>query len=143
MSKPTKRPAGRSRHSARSAAKLASRTARSKVTKQITAQSGLATADAKSVQHTARELKADKSKSGSKQSRVLAMLCSPQGATILAMMQVMGWQQHSVRGFLAGVVRKRLKLNLTSEKVDGGRVYRITDGNDEDSKGGQPRHRAS
>jgi hypothetical protein len=89
------------------------------------------------VQHTARELKADKSKSGSKQSRVLAMLCSPQGATILAMMQVMGWQQHSVRGFLAGVVRKRLKLNLASEKVDGGRVYRITDGND------QPRHRAS
>jgi len=80
MSKPAKRPAGRSRHSARSAAKLASRTARSKVTKQITAQSGLAIADAKSVQHTARELKADKSKSGSKQSRVLAMLSSPQGA---------------------------------------------------------------
>lgn len=143
MSKPAKRPAGRSRHSARSAVKLASKTARSKVTKQITAQSGLATADAKSVQHTVRELKAEKTKSGSKQSRVLAMLCSPQGATILAMMQVMGWQQHSVRGFLAGVVRKRLKLNLTSEKVDGGRVYRITDGNDGDSKGGQPRHRAS
>ena len=143
MSKPTKRPAGRSRHSARSAVKLASKTARSKVTKQITAQSGLATADAKSVQHTVRELKTDKSKYGWKQSRVLAMLSSPQGATILAMMQVMGWQQHSVRGFLAGVVRKRLKLNLTSEKVDGGRVYRITDGNDGDSKGGQPRHRAS
>ena len=143
MSKSTKKPAGRPRHSARSAVKLASKTARSKVTKQITAQSGLATADAKSVQHTVRELKADKSKSGSKQSRVLAMLCSPQGATILAMMQVMGWQQHSVRGFLAGVVRNRLKLNLTSEKVDGGRVYRITDGNDGDSKGGQPRHRAS
>jgi len=143
MSKPAKRPVGRSRHAARSAVKLASKTARSKVTKQITAQSGLATADAKSVQHTVRELKAEKTKSGSKQSRVLAMLCSPRGATILAMMQVTGWQQHSVRGFLAGVVRKRLKLNLASEKVDGGRVYRITDGNDGDSKGGQPRHRAS
>ena len=143
MSKPAKRPTGRSRHLARSAVKLASKTARSKIAKQITAQSALATADAKSVQHTVRELKADKSKSGSKQSRVLAMLCSPQGATILAMMQVTGWQQHSVRGFLAGVVRKRLKLNLTSDKVDGGRVYRITDGNDGDSKGGQPRHRAS
>ena len=36
-----------------------------------------------------------------------------------------GWQQHSVRGFLAGVVRKRLKLKLGSKKVDGIRVYQI------------------
>ena len=36
-----------------------------------------------------------------------------------------GWQQHSVRGFLAGVVRKRLKLKLSSKKVDGNRVYQI------------------
>jgi hypothetical protein len=38
------------------------------------------------------------------------------------------WQQHSVRGFLAGVIRKKLGLNLVSEQIDKGRVYRIKDG---------------
>jgi hypothetical protein len=53
------------------------------------------------------------------------MLQSPAGATIAAMMKATGWQQHSVRGFLAGVVRKRLKLKLGSKKVDGIRAYQI------------------
>ena len=66
---------------------------------------------------------------GSKQSRVIAMLQSPTGATIAAMMKTTGWQEHSVRGFLAGVVRKRLKLKLGSKKVDGNRVYRIAGAN--------------
>ena len=65
---------------------------------------------------------------GSKQSRVIAMLQSPEGATIAAMMKATDWQQHSVRGFLAGVVRKRLKLKLGSKKVEGNRVYRIAGG---------------
>jgi hypothetical protein len=69
-----------------------------------------------------------KAEPGSKQSRVIAMLQSPAGATIAAMMQATGWQQHSVRGFLAGVVRKRLKLKLGSKKVDGTRVYRLATG---------------
>jgi hypothetical protein len=54
------------------------------------------------------------------------MLQSPTGATIAAVMKATGWQQHSVRGFLAGVVRKRLKLKLGSKKADGVRVYQIT-----------------
>jgi len=61
----------------------------------------------------------------SKQARVIAMLQSPAGTTIAAMMKATGWQQHSVRGFLAGVVRKKLTLDLESKKVDGNRVYRI------------------
>jgi hypothetical protein len=43
------------------------------------------------------------------------------------MMKATGWQPHSVRGFLAGVVRKKLGLNLVSEAGDSGRVYRISD----------------
>jgi hypothetical protein len=69
--------------------------------------------------------KSQKSNSGSKQSRVISMLQSPNGTTIAAMMKATDWQQHSVRGFLAGVVRKRLKLNLGSKKVDGERIYQI------------------
>jgi hypothetical protein len=81
---------------------------------------------AKPPQQTAGDLKTKKPARNSKQSRVITMLQSPSGATIAAMMKATGWQQHSVRGFLAGVVRKRLKLKLGSEKVDANRVYRIS-----------------
>jgi hypothetical protein len=57
------------------------------------------------------------------------MLRAPAGATIAAMMTATEWQPHSVRGFLAGVVRKKLGLKLVAEQTDKGRVYRIMDGN--------------
>ena len=60
-----------------------------------------------------------------KHARILAMLRTPAGATIAALMTATGWQQHSVRGFLAGVVRKKLGLNLVSEPTDKCRVYRL------------------
>src|SRR4051794_20396776 len=76
---------------------------------------------------TSDELKSKKAVAGSKQSRVITMLRSPSGTTIATMMKATGWQQHSVRGFLAGVVRKKLKLKLDSKKIDGSRVYSIKD----------------
>jgi hypothetical protein len=60
-----------------------------------------------------------------KHARIIAMLRAPAGATVAALMTATDWQQHSVRGFLAGVVRKKLGLNLVSEQNDKGRVYRI------------------
>jgi Protein of unknown function (DUF3489) len=55
-----------------------------------------------------------------KQARIIAMLRSPAGATIASLATAAEWQQHSVRGFLAGVVRKKLRLNLVSEQTDKG-----------------------
>ena len=66
-----------------------------------------------------------KTDKGSKQDLIITMLRSPTGTTVAAMMKEANWQQHSVRGFLAGVVRKKLKLKLASEKVDGTRIYRV------------------
>ena len=70
----------------------------------------------------------------SKQERVIALLRSASGSTIASMMEATGWQPHSVRGFLAGVVRKRLKLKLESTRVGDERFYRIVGESDGSKK---------
>jgi hypothetical protein len=63
----------------------------------------------------------------SKKAQIIAMLRAPSGVTIEAMARATEWQPHSVRGFLAGVVRKKLGLTLVSADGENGRVYRIMD----------------
>jgi Protein of unknown function (DUF3489) len=138
MSKSAKKRAAMLHRASRSAAKPMPRTAESKGTRQVPTQPSPAATAGGSGQNAVHTLKAEALKSGSKQSRVIALLSSPKGATIAAIMQVTGWQRHSVRGFLAGVVRSRLKLNLISQKVDGARAYRITDGGGGSTRAGDP-----
>jgi hypothetical protein len=82
-----------------------------------------------------KHLKLDAKKSAPRASRssgatskhdcVLGLLRAKGGATIAAISKITGWQPHSVRGFLAGTVKKKLGLTLASEKTTSGRVYRI------------------
>ena len=77
-------------------------------------------------------------RANSKQARVLALLRGPNGATIATVVRTTGWQPHTVRGFFAAVVRKKLGLRLESEKTDGERVYRIVTGKNSADAAGVP-----
>jgi predicted HTH transcriptional regulator len=65
----------------------------------------------------------------SKQSKLIEMLKRPEGVTIAEVVEALQWQAHTIRGAIAGALKKKLGLKVESEKVDAdrGRVYRITE----------------
>jgi hypothetical protein len=80
---------------------------------------------AAAVSAKAAKASSDQVKPDSKQARIVALLQRPEGATLDVLVKETQWQKHSLRGFLAGTVRKKLKLPLLSENIDGVRIYRI------------------
>jgi hypothetical protein len=69
---------------------------------------------------------AQRERGDTKQAKVIAMLTRPAGATVEQIVKATDWQPHTVRGFFAGALKKRLGIEVTSEKTeDGKRVYRI------------------
>jgi hypothetical protein len=69
-----------------------------------------------------------KVRDGTKQTQLIAMLKRAKGASITEISEALGWQHHTVRGALAGDLKKKLGLTITSEpKASRGRIYRITD----------------
>jgi len=69
-----------------------------------------------------------KTREGTKQAQLVDMLRRPEGATIAEIVEATGWQAHTVRGAMAGALKKKLGLTVESEKIEGrGRVYRIAE----------------
>jgi hypothetical protein len=103
-------------------------------------------AAAQSPKRTKTKLPSDRKNKGernTKQGRVVEMLRSSTGTTIAGVMKATGWQQHSVRGFFAGVVQKKLRLKLDSKKIDGNRTYRIVGSSGARSSTRRPSRRPS
>ncbi len=76
---------------------------------------------------TKREATAPTIRPGTKLAAIIDAMRHPGGATIVQMMDGTGWQAHTVRGAISGMVRKRLGFEVVTEKsVDGQRAYRIT-----------------
>ena len=63
---------------------------------------------------------------GTKQALMIALLSRPEGATIADIVAATSWLPHTIRGAMAGALKKKIGLTITSEKVEGrGRVYRV------------------
>ncbi len=69
----------------------------------------------------------EKNRAGTKQNQVIALMRQDSGATIDDLVEATKWQPHTVRGMIAGALKKKLGLDVISEKTERGRVYRIND----------------
>ena len=65
-------------------------------------------------------------RAGTKQAKLIEMLRAENGATVAEITEATGWQAHTIRGAISGTLKKKLGLEVTSEKIDGrGRVYKL------------------
>ncbi len=95
------------------------------VTPDPETEAAVSAAEAKWAQDK-REVAKPRTRENSKQAAVVQMLLRPDGTTIRQIMESTGWQAHTVRGTFAGALKKKLGLNIVSEKIaTGERVYRI------------------
>lgn len=62
-----------------------------------------------------------------KMEQIIAGLRRPEGMSVPDIVDLTGWQSHSVRGFMSGALKKKRGLTIVSEKIDGQRVYRIAE----------------
>lgn len=72
-------------------------------------------------------IKKSKMRSEPKQATLIKLLKRSGGASIDEMTEATGWQRHSIRGMMCGVLKKRPELSISSEKEERGRIYRIVD----------------
>ena len=95
------------------------------VTPDAETEAAVSAAEAKWAQDK-REVAKPRTRENSKQAAVVQMLLRPDGTTIRQIMESTGWQAHTVRGTFAGALKKKLGLNIVSEKIATGEwVYRI------------------
>ena len=91
-------------------------------------ESEAAIAEVAPAEATNAEPKAPKLRNGTKQALMIEMLRRPEGATVEQIAEATAWRNHSVRGAMAGGLKKKLGLTITSEKTEGAaRIYRIAD----------------
>lgn len=92
----------------------------------VATDAGLAAIGIADAPETPAPQSAPKTRDGTKQQLLIDLLKRPDGATIDEIVAATGWQKHTARGAMSGALKKRLGLTVTSEKVERGRVYRIT-----------------
>jgi uncharacterized protein DUF3489 len=73
-----------------------------------------------------KKSKASAPRPGTQTAKILRLLKRPNGASLGELTKATGWQPHSVRGFLSGVLKTKMRLKVTSsQREDHQRAYRL------------------